>query len=93
MRRMLLVFGAVALSASIAAQDQHDHSGTPGEKLGTVHFPTSCSAAAQVSFDRAVALLHSFEFGPAIEAFDEFDIVVRNVGRGENLAHRFGSRW
>jgi len=30
------------------------------EKLGTVHFPVSCSAAAQAQFDRAVALLHSF---------------------------------
>ena len=30
------------------------------EKLGMVHFPVSCSAAAQAQFDRAVALLHSF---------------------------------
>jgi tetratricopeptide (TPR) repeat protein len=39
--------------------------------LGTVHFETSCDAPAQVEFDHAVALLHSFEFGPAIAAFDE----------------------
>ena len=39
------------------------------EKLGTVSFETSCSAAAQPQFNRAVALLHSFEFGRAIETF------------------------
>ena len=42
----------------------------PGEKLGTVHFETSCAAAAQPAFDRAVSLLHSFEFGAAISSFD-----------------------
>ncbi len=30
------------------------------EKLGEVHFPVSCTVAAQKQFDRAVALLHSF---------------------------------
>ena len=42
-----------------------------GEKLGTVHFETSCSAAAQPALDRAVALLHSFWFQMALGAFDE----------------------
>jgi len=40
------------------------------KKLGTVHFATSCSPAAQPVFNRAVALLHSFEFGLAIEGFN-----------------------
>lgn len=40
-----------------------------GARLGNVHFETSCSRAAQSAFDRAVALLHSFEFGPAIVGF------------------------
>jgi hypothetical protein len=68
MRTFLIVFG-LAASLSVAAQD-HEHSGMAGEKLGTVHFATSCSAASAASFDRAVALLHSFEFGPAIDGFD-----------------------
>ena len=37
--------------------------------LGTVHFVTSCSAAAAPKFDDAVTLLHSFEFGRAIAGF------------------------
>jgi hypothetical protein len=35
-----------------------------------VHFPTSCRPATAPAFDRAVALLHSFEFGPAIREFE-----------------------
>ena len=42
---------------------------TSTEKLGTVHFPVSCSAAAQPQFDRAVALLHSFWYSEGVKAF------------------------
>ena len=38
-------------------------------RLGTVHFETSCSPGTQRTFEHAVALLHSFEFGPATTAF------------------------
>jgi len=40
------------------------------EKLGTVNFSTSCNAAAQQEFSRAVALLHSFWFSQAIKGFE-----------------------
>ena len=50
----------------LTGQQDHQH-GT--EKLGTVRFATSCSAAAQPVFARAMALLHSFEFAAAIEGF------------------------
>ena len=42
-----------------------------GEQLGTVSFPTSCSAPAQAQFNRAVALLHSFWFQAALDGFAE----------------------
>jgi hypothetical protein len=43
----------------------------PGvEKLGAVNLDVSCSAAAQGTFNQAVALLHSFQFNLAIEDFD-----------------------
>src|SRR5262249_23711308 len=41
------------------------------EQLGTVHFATSCKPAVAPTFDRAVALLHSFEFGASIRAFGD----------------------
>jgi hypothetical protein len=34
-----------------------------------VHFATSCNEVAQEDFNRAVALLHSFQFSRAIEGF------------------------
>lgn len=42
-----------------------------GEQLGTVHFRTSCNPSVEQPFDRAVALLHSFEFGGSIRAFND----------------------
>jgi tetratricopeptide (TPR) repeat protein len=41
------------------------------EKLGTVHFPVSCTANAQRQFDRALAMLHSFWYPQGLEAFAE----------------------
>jgi len=49
---------------------EHEHGASKPEKLGSVHFQTSCSARAQPAFDRAVALLHSFDFARAIDGFD-----------------------
>ena len=52
--------------------------GTPGtgrsqpkEQLGTVNFPNSCSAAVQETFQRGVAMLHSFRYGEAEKTFRE----------------------
>jgi hypothetical protein len=67
MTRIVLV---TAFLASAPAAQQHEHGGAPG-KLGTVRFATSCTAAAQPKFDRAVALLHSFDFGRAIDDFND----------------------
>src|SRR5213082_382397 len=57
----------LTLAASCLAQE-HQHG--KGEKLGVVHFATSCNAGAQKQFDRAVALLHSFQFNRAIQGFN-----------------------
>ena len=41
------------------------------EKLGTVHFPVSCSADAQRQFDRALGMLHNFWYPQGLDAFAE----------------------
>jgi hypothetical protein len=57
-------------------QDQHPAGhGTPGGRLGKVHFENSCSPAVGEEFDRAMALLHSFEYPESIE---EFQTVLKN---------------
>ena len=65
---VVLVVCAFALRA-FALQDQHDHGSATG-RLGTVHFATSCNRTVSQEFDRGVALLHSFWFSAAIEAFN-----------------------
>src|SRR4051794_5424205 len=57
------------LLPSCCAQEAHDH-GVP-EKLGRVTFPISCSPAVQDSFNRGVALLHSFAYSAARQAFQQ----------------------
>ena len=64
---VLLVFTAV-LTAARGVTQEHQHRN--GEKLGEVHFATSCNEPAQREFNRAVALLHSFQFSTAIEGFN-----------------------
>ena len=59
----------ISLAASVAGAQDHPH--PQGEQLGTIRFPISCSAAVAPRFDRAVALLHSFEFGASIRAFND----------------------
>jgi tetratricopeptide (TPR) repeat protein len=56
------------LAASRSLTQEHQHRN--GEKLGSVYFATSCNEVAQKEFDRAVALLHSFQFSRAIEGFN-----------------------
>ena len=63
---MVLVL-AFVLPALSAAQEKHNHPAP--EKLGTVSFPTSCKPEIQQEFNRAVALLHSFAYKSAEEAF------------------------
>src|SRR5215467_3358359 len=67
LRARILIACLLFLKMSSIGQD-HMHG--PGEKLGTVHFPTSCTHDAQQEFDRGVALLHSFEFSRAIAGFN-----------------------
>jgi tetratricopeptide (TPR) repeat protein len=54
---------------AIPAQAGNEQASDTPQKLGTVHFPVSCTSEAQTEFDHAVALLHSFWFAPAIKSF------------------------
>jgi tetratricopeptide (TPR) repeat protein len=71
--RTLTARAAVVLAAAgapAAAQHEPHHQVGPAEQLGTVSFPTSCAAGAQRTFERALALLHSFEYDQAEPAFE-----------------------
>jgi hypothetical protein len=59
----------ILAATTAAVAQEHEHGASTSEQLGTVSFATSCSTAARPRFNRAVALLHSFEFGRAIAGF------------------------
>ncbi len=69
--RPLTVLSLLLLSLLVArpALAQHDH-GVP-EQLGRVQFDTTCKADVKDAFNRAVALLHSFSFSAAKQAFTD----------------------
>src|SRR6266699_5613591 len=58
-----------ALAVFSVADEGHHHDQLNQQQLGTVHFPTSCAPSVQKSFERGVALLHSFAFETAEHIF------------------------
>ncbi len=52
------------------AQAQETHSHSAPEKLGEISFPVSCTPAVQEQFNRGIALLHSFAYTAAENAFE-----------------------
>jgi hypothetical protein len=63
-----LIAAVLLLFTARGMTQQHQHGN--GERLGEVQFATSCSEPTRSDFDRAVALLHSFQFSRAIEGFN-----------------------
>src|SRR5260221_10896664 len=63
-RSLLLAIALLAQWTCLA--QPHTHT----ENLGKVNFTTSCNTAAQPQINRAVALMHSFQFARAIEGFN-----------------------
>ncbi len=63
---------ALPLDVRAVAAQEHAHAGANRtESIGTVHFPTTCSPVIAPRMDRAMALLHSFEFGATLKALDD----------------------
>ena len=55
--------------AWIECAPQHDHASDQADRMGTVHFLTSCSPAVRDEFDLAVATLHSFGYRKSAQLF------------------------
>ena len=66
-----LVVAAILMCCPVLAFAQHEQHGGGAEKLGTVNFETSCKAETRADFNRAVSLLHSFEYRSANEGFQK----------------------
>ncbi len=63
---LMVILAALSLVSPLTAQGQAE-----AQKLGAVHFPVSCTTAAQQQFDRALAMLHNFWYPQDLNAFTE----------------------
>jgi tetratricopeptide (TPR) repeat protein len=59
----------VAFVITSPAHDAHHQDEFNEQQFGAVHFPTSCAPTVQKTFERGVALLHSFAFETAEATF------------------------
>ena len=94
-----IVCFCVALTALSSALDQemHAHHHDDMERLGTVSFPISCAAGSQTSFERGVALLHSFGYEQAEQQFVELSqkdpaCAIAHWGIAMSLFHQIWER-
>ncbi|GAC1661351.1 MAG: hypothetical protein NVS9B4_13490 [Candidatus Acidiferrum sp.] len=69
-RTVILLLGCLCIGSAAPAWQEHHHE-LSAEEIGSVHFQTSCAKSVEFSFDRAVALLHSFQYEQARQAFNE----------------------
>src|SRR6266403_1170285 len=62
---------ALFLCTSVAGADEHHDHKLSAEELGSIHFAISCVKSTQTEFNRAVALLHSFQYEQSRSSFAE----------------------
>ncbi|TMQ66127.1 MAG: hypothetical protein E6K77_01805 [Candidatus Eisenbacteria bacterium] len=67
--RLALLALLVLVPGLASADEDHHHETAAPERLGTVHFWVTARPSVQRDFNRAVALLHSFEYEQAEKAF------------------------
>ena len=66
---VIIVVLALALRTDADEPTAHEHGVMPTENFGSVQFSVSCNPIAQKTFERSVAILHSFGYELAEESF------------------------
>jgi len=70
---------AAFADAAVVYDDQgHHHEDLTAAQLGTVNFPVSCNPVVHKSFERGVALLHSFWYEEAEKEFIQISVDAPN---------------
>ena len=71
MRTLSALIVGLFFLVSVAWADEEHHHDLTEQEVGSVHFETSCSNEVAASFNRAVALLHSFQYEQTRQAFTQ----------------------
>jgi tetratricopeptide (TPR) repeat protein len=77
-----LFFSAIFFAQTSWSQDEHHHV-LSAEEIGSVHFSTSCSKTVSDTFNRAVALLHSFQYEQARLTFRQVSVEDSNCAMAQ----------
>jgi tetratricopeptide (TPR) repeat protein len=89
---------SLAIALPAAADDEgHHHEDLNEVQVGTVHFPSSCSAAVQKPIERGVAMLHSFWYEEAEKQFQQIEkddpqCAIAHWGVAMSLWHQLWNR-
>lgn len=92
MRTLGAVCALMLLSAAGLCDEQHHHDLTESE-VGSVQFITSCARDIAADFNRAVALLHSFQYEDTRYAFEDIgrkDPTCAMAQWGVGMSHYHG---
>ena len=84
---------ALFVTSALADDEGRHHEEMTEAQVGTVHFPISCSASVQKSFERGVAMLHSFWYEEAEKQFvqiekDDPQCAIAHWGVAMSLWHQ-----
>src|SRR5712671_6128442 len=71
MRSLTPILAAILCFIRLAQSQEDHHHAISEDEIGSVHFLTSCRADLAGNFNRAVALLHSFQYEQARQVFGE----------------------
>jgi len=83
---------SITFAVPVWCDEGHHHALTE-EEVGAVHFQTSCAKDVGADFNRAVALLHSFQYEQARQAFQSIlarDPQCAMAGWGVAMSHYHG---
>src|SRR4051812_849872 len=97
--KILYLLCAVLMCSSVflLADEDHHHEEMTEAQVGTVHFPSSCSAAVQKPVERGVAMLHSFWYEEAEKEFlqiekDDPQCAIAHWGVAMSVWHQLWNR-
>ncbi len=71
MRLPMIVTFLAAILLTPAWGDEGHHHDLTEQEVGSVHFVTSCAPAVAANFNRAIALLHSFQYEQTRQTFSD----------------------
>ncbi len=98
MRKLIWGLCIAAAYFGVAIADEgHHHEELTQDQLGTVHFPVSCASDVQKSFEKGVALLHSFWYEESAKTFQEIQkqdpkCAMAYWGEGMSVWHQLWGR-